>query len=133
MIQHIVWGVFFVLCFGLGIWEVSRWRDPDLATVITAAHKVRRSVGLALLFAIAVMGYRSADLPMPARGMSTLQANEEFVYYSVMALLVIGVSVVGYLEWKTTLLEVYSERRRTIASVIGATPKPEPESADPHE
>lgn len=114
--QHLVWGAFFLLCAALGVWEISRWRDPMIAQVVTAGHRRRRITGLALLLAISSMGYHSVDLPL--RHISKLLANEEIVYFGVMGLLVVGAIAVGYLEWKATLLEVSQERSRAIASAI---------------
>ena len=126
MVQEMFWGLFVIAVIGLGGWELRRWADPLLQNVITPRHKRRRTVGLILLLTIASMGMWSTQFPdptrFPAHRLPLLQANEQFLYYGLMSLLVVAVLVVAYLEWKGTLLQIASQRRDVLEETIGDLP-----------
>ena len=109
MIEHALWAILFIACVVLGIWEIARWQDPDLATVISSAHKRRRAIGLVLLVSISAMGYHQAGFPQ--RGLSHLQAARQGLFYMSIMLMVVVLLGIAYYEWKATLVEFAATRK----------------------
>ena len=114
--ERIVWGVLIAAILGVAVWEVRRWQDPDSNAYLDDGHKRRAISGLALLLTIAGMGFEAVGFQR--RPVSRLVQAEEAVHYGAMMLLVIGVLLVVYLDWRAALRRLRTERRKALEETL---------------
>ncbi|HEY3333405.1 MAG TPA: hypothetical protein VGK19_25465 [Capsulimonadaceae bacterium] len=107
--MRLVFGTFIFLVIVFAVIEFQRWTRPAYVASLPKGSQGRRVVGTLLLVSVGAMCYAGTYLPDPKHGASSLQQAWMMIYWGICMLLAVAIPVVGYLEFKQTMLQMNRE------------------------
>jgi hypothetical protein len=112
---------FILIVVVFSVLELSRWKKPDLADMLTANQKGRRLIGMLLLLILSAMAYGGTYWPPPIPIVVPPNVRRlEMLYWLFFSLLTVFLPLIAFFEFKDSLRRASQLRREVYREIVTA-------------